>query len=102
MEKVLGISLFGLKEGESEIHPVMRELDLQELDSVSGGWVPAIAFAGAVIGHTGVMTAGGGTISMGVGVVAHVFSAFGLGYAAYSLGTAYGAGGPRNKKPDQR
>lgn len=80
--------------GEQNVHEanVPRELTSTELESVNGGIVPALMLAGAYIGHVGVLGASGGTISMGVGVAAHVISGIGLGYAAYSLGTAYGGG----------
>lgn len=72
-----------------------RELTSPEQEAVSGGFVPALMLAGAYIGHAGLLGASGGTISMGVGVAAHVISGVGLGYAAYSVGTAYGGAGSR-------
>lgn len=68
----------------------LRELSDEELQQVSGGLFPALGFAGALIGHTGVLGASGGSIGMGVGVAAHLISGLGLGMAAYSFGTAYG------------
>jgi bacteriocin-like protein len=71
----------------------IRELSEDELQLVSGGFFPAALFAGALVGHTGVLGATGGSISMGAGVAAHIISGIGLGAAAFSLGAAYGGGG---------
>ena len=73
----------------------IRTLTEDELDAAIGGFFPAALFAGALVGHTGLLSATGGTISMTTGVAAHIVSGIGLGAAAFSMATAYGRSSKR-------
>jgi hypothetical protein len=86
----IGKSLIAMEVGS------LSELTQSDLQQVQGGLLPALGFAGALAGHVGLFSASGGTISMAAGVAGHIVSGFGLGYAAYSLGTAYGGGKNRD------
>jgi len=97
MHKVMGNGPSAFQSACAESSEGIRVLAAIETEEVGGGILPALGFASAILGHTGVMAASGGTISMGLGFAAHIASGFGLGYAAYSLGNAYG-GAARSKR----
>ena len=80
----------------------IRELSDAELDQVGGGILPALGLLAGVIGHTGVLGATGGSISMGVGVAAHAVTGFGLGYATFEFARAYGGGRRRQIKSNSQ
>ena len=56
----------------------IRELNIDEIEEVNGGFVPVLAFAGALASHVGI---GGAAASL----TGHLLSGFALGAATYSL-----------------
>ena len=68
---------------------VCRELTEQELEEVNGGIFPFLGFGAAVIGHTGLMGATGGSIGMAMGFGAHMITGFSLGLASFQLMARY-------------
>ncbi|MEM0955129.1 MAG: hypothetical protein AAGI24_13385 [Pseudomonadota bacterium] len=66
-----------------------RELTERELQEVGGGIIPLFGFGAALIGHTGVMGATGGSIGMFMGFGAHLITGFSLGLASFQLMVNY-------------